>query len=45
MSPKTSIFKIHGETKKQELLKKQTKIEEIQEKKILAETEPLHLAF
>ena len=31
--------------KKRELLKNQTKIEEIQEKKILTEIEPLQLAF
>jgi hypothetical protein len=31
--------------KKREILKNPTKIEEIQEKKILTEIEPLHLAF
>ena len=34
-----------GDTKKRELLKNPTKIEEIQEKKILTEIEPLQLAF
>jgi len=32
-------------TKKRELLKNPTKIEEIQEKKLLTEMEPLQLAF
>ena len=36
--------KIQGDTKKRELLKNATKIEEIQEKK-LTEIEPLQLAF
>ena len=36
---------IQGDTKKRELLKNPTKIEEIQEKKLLTETEPLQLAF
>ena len=36
---------IQGDTKKRELLKNPTKIEEIQEKKILTEIEPLQLAF
>ena len=34
-----------GYTKKRELLKNPTKIEEIQEKKLLTEIEPLQLAF
>ena len=34
-----------GDTKKRELLKNPTKIEEIQEKKLLTEIEPLQLAF
>jgi len=34
-----------GDTKKRELLKNPPKIEEIQEKKILIEIEPLQLAF
>ena len=34
-----------GDTKKRELLKNPTKFEEIQEKKLLAEIEPLQLAF
>ena len=37
--------KIEGDTKKRELLKNPTKIEEVQEKKILSENEPLQLAF
>ena len=36
---------IQSDTKKRELLKNPTKIEEIQEKKTLAEIEPLKLAF
>ena len=36
---------IQGDTKKQEILKNPTKIEEIQEKKLLTEIEPLQLAF
>jgi hypothetical protein len=36
---------LQGDTKKRELLKNPTKIEEIQEKKSLAEIEPLQLAF
>ena len=39
------IYKIQGDTKKRELLKTPTKIEEIQEKKLLTEIEPLQLAF
>jgi len=37
-----SIYRI---TQKRELLRNPTKIEEIQEKKILTEIEPLQLAF
>jgi len=37
--------KLQSDTKKRELLKNPTKIEEIQEKKILTEIEPLQLAF
>jgi len=37
--------KTQGDTKKRELLKNATKIEEIQEKKILTEIEPLQLPF
>ena len=36
---------IRVDTKKRELLKTPTKIEEIQEKNLLAEIEPLQLAF
>ena len=36
---------IQGDTKKRELLKTPTKIEEIQEKKNVTEIEPLQLAF
>ena len=36
---------VQGDIKKRELLKNPTKIEEIQEKKLLTETEPLQLAF
>ena len=36
---------IQSDTKKRELLKNPTKIEEIQGKKLLAEIEPLQLAF
>ena len=36
---------IQVDTKKRELLKNPTKIEEIQEKKLLTEIEPLKLAF
>ena len=36
---------LQGDTKKRELLKNPTKIEEIQEKKSLTEIEPLQLAF
>ena len=38
-------FQVQGDTKKRELLKNPTKIEEIQEKKLLTEIEPLQLAF
>ena len=41
-----SIFLSYtGDTKKRELLKNPTKIEEIQEEKLLTEIEPLQLAF
>ena len=36
---------VQGDTKKRELLKNPTKTEEIQEKKLLTEIEPLQLAF
>ena len=36
---------VQGDTKKRKHLKKPTKIEEIQEKTLLTEIEPLHLAF
>ena len=36
---------IQDDTKKMEFLKNPTKIEEIQEKKLLTEIEPLQLAF
>ena len=36
---------VQGDTKKRELLKNPTKIEEIQEKNLLTEIEPLQLAF
>ena len=36
---------IQSDTKKRELLKNPTKIEEIQEKNLLTELEPLQLAF
>jgi hypothetical protein len=36
---------VQDDTKKQELLKNPTKIEEIQEKKLLKEIEPLQFAF
>jgi len=38
-------YKVQSDTKKRELFKNPTKIEEIQEKKLLTETEPLQLAF
>ena len=38
------LFNIERDTKKRELLKNPTKIEEIQEKKLLTEIEPLQLA-
>ena len=40
-----SCPQIQGDTKKRELLKNPTKIEEIQEKKLLTEFEPLQLVF
>ena len=39
------ISHIQNDTKKRELLKNPTKIEEIQEKKLLTEIEPLQLDF
>ena len=40
------VFKVEGDTKKRELLKTPTKIEETQKKKkLLTEIEPLQLAF
>ena len=39
------ILYIQSDTKKGDLLKNPTKIEEIQEKKLLTEIEPLQLAF
>jgi hypothetical protein len=36
---------VQSDSKKRELLKNPTKIEEIQEKNLLAEIEPLQLAF
>ena len=41
---KKSIY-IQRDTKKRKLLKNPTKIEEIQEKKLLTEIKPLQLAF
>jgi hypothetical protein len=42
----TAVIRIYRVTqKKRELLKNPTKIEEIQEKKLLSEIEPLQLAF
>ena len=45
MSHSKKLTDVQGDTKKRELLKNPTKIEEIQEKKILTEIEPLQLAF
>ena len=39
------IWQVQGDTKKWELLKKPTKIEEIQEKNLLTEIGPLQLAL
>ena len=39
------MFYVQNDTKKRELFKNPTKIEEIQEKKLLTEIEPLQLAF
>ena len=39
------ILYIQSDTKKRDLLKNPTKIEEIQEKNLLTEIEPLQLAF
>ena len=44
VSIKNNVY-IQSDTKKRELLKNPTKIEEIQEKKLLTEIEPLQLAF
>ena len=44
-SSSSSISSSTGWHKKRELLKNPTKIEEIQEKNLLTETEPLQLAF
>ena len=40
-----SLYKYRVTQKERELLKNPTKIEEIQEKKLLTEIEPLQLAF
>jgi len=40
-----NILFVQGDTKKRELLKNPTKIEEIQGKKLLTEIVPLQLAF
>jgi len=40
-----NLYDIQGDTKKRELLKNPTKIEEIQEKNVFTEIEPLQLAF
>jgi len=40
-----SQVEVQGDTKQWELLKNPTKIEEIQEKNLLTEIEPLQLAF
>ena len=40
-----TLIVVQGDTKKRELLKNPTKIEEIQEKNLLTEIEPLQLAF
>ena len=45
MHYRKKIFHVQVDTKKRELLKTPTKIEEIQEKKLLTEIEPLQLAF
>ena len=39
------VIYIQGDTKKREILKNPTKIEEIREKNVLTEIEPLQLAF
>jgi len=44
-TPYPSVRVIHSDTKKRELLKNPTKIEEIQEKNLLTEIKPLKLAF
>ena len=45
ITAKLKVEQIQSDTKKRELLKNPTKIEEIQEKKLLTEIEPLQLAF
>jgi hypothetical protein len=39
------VIVVQGDTKKREHLKNPTKIEEIQDKKVLTEIEPLQLVF
>ena len=39
------LLEVHDDTNKRELLKNPTKIEEIQEKNVLTEIEPLKHAF
>ena len=41
----TGVIHIQSDTKKREFFKNPTKIEEIQEKYLLTEIEPLQLAF
>jgi len=41
----TLLSHIQSDTKKREILKNPTKIEEIKKKKLLTEIEPLQLAF
>ena len=45
MSVLELYYVVQGDTKKRKLLKTPTKIEEIQEKNLLTEIEPLQLAF
>ena len=45
MHGKYHMLHIQSDTKKRALLKNPTKIEEIQEKNLLTEIEPLQLAF
>ena len=40
-----TVIIVQGDTKKRELFKNLTKIEEIQKKKLFTEIEPLQLAF